>query len=294
MTDSKIQLIDKKIDSFPPLPATVARVIKVTNDPESSANDLLRAVAPDQSICTAILKIANSSLFGRPREVGSLESAIMMLGFNEVRSIVLGNAVVSSFKGMTKQHKQAVTSFWDHAFTTGLAAKIISEQLNRAAGQYFIAGLLHDIGKLAMLLTFDAEYSPVTWMTAFSSEEQLKDEKHAFAISHDHVGSHLLRKWNFPEDIIVALKAHHRPFEAEEFGSFAQIIQLADALSYLCCNSNVEGDDLIKAITTFLPGIEERWVELQLPWQEVLIESWYAWLKIDREHGSSIMTILSC
>lgn len=294
MTDSMIQLIEEKIDSFPPLPATVARVIEVTNTPESSASDLLRAVVSDQSICTAILKIANSSLFGRPKEVRSLESAIMVLGFNEVRSIVLANAVVSSFNVMTKQHKLAVTSFWEHAFTAGLAAKIIGEHLNRAAGQYFIAGLLHDIGKLAMLLTFDEEYPPATWMAKFSSEEQLSDEKHAFAISHGQIGSHLLRKWHFPEDILATIEFHHAPLEAIEFASFAQVIQLADALSYFCCNSIVEDNDLITSITTYLPGIEKRWLGLKLPWQDVLIELWYTWLKIDREHGSSIMTFLSC
>ncbi len=293
MTNSKIHLIEQKVNLFPPLPTAVARVIKVTNDPESSANDLMRAVVSDQSICTTILQIANSALFGRPKQVKSLQDAIMVLGFNEVKSFVLGTAVVSSFKETAKRHDRAVSRFWDHAFTTGLAAKIIGEQLNRPSGQYFIAGLLHDIGKLAMLLTFDDEYSPETWMTVFSNDEQLKNEKHTFGVSHDHVGSHLLRKWNFPDEILSITMFHHAPLGETEFASFAQIVQLADVISHLCCDLTIRDDEVIEAITDYLPGVKERWINLELPWDHALIESWYTLTKIDREYGSSIMTVMS-
>lgn len=293
MTNSKLHLIEQKINFFPPLPTAVGRVLKVTNDPESSANDLMRAVVSDQSICTTILQIANSALFGRPKQVKSLQDAIVVLGFNEVKSFVLGTAVVSSFKEIAKQHNRALSTFWDHAFTTGLAAKLIGEQLNRPSGEYFIAGLLHDIGKLAMLLIFDDEYSPETWMTAFSDDEQLKNEKDTFGISHDHVGSHLLKKWDFPNEILSITMFHHTPLGEPEFASLNQIIQLADVISHLCCGQTVESDELIKAITDYLPGVQERWTGFGLPWDHVLIESCYELTKIDREHGSAIMTVLS-
>lgn len=292
--DSKIQQIAQKIDSFPPLPTTVAKVIEVTNNPESSANDLVRVVASDQSMCSAILKIANSSLFGRPRRVNSLETAIMVLGFNEVQSIVLGKAVVSSFSEVFKQNRAEITWFWDHSFTTGLAAKIIADHLGQSPGQYFIGGLLHDIGKLAMMLTFANEYSAAKWMTGFSTEEQLAEERQVFSLSHDMVGSRLLEKWLFPEDILMGLEYHHAPAKAPRYSAYASVMQLSDILSYLCCNEDImEGQELLPAICGYLPDIETQWTGHKLPWGTVLLESWFAWLKIDREHGSSIITILA-
>ncbi len=294
MNNSKMHTIEQKIDSFPPLPATVARVIDVTNDPDSSANDLVRTIVSDQSMCAAILKIANSSLFGTPKKVRSLERAIMVLGFNEVQSIVLGKAVMNSFDDLVKQHKNEITSFWDHSFTSGLAAKIIGEHLNQSAGQFFICGLLHDIGKLAMLLTFPGDYSPGHWMIGFSNREQLKDEKERFSLNHDLVGSHLLKKWSFPEDILIALEYHHSPNMAPKFAAYALVIQLADLLAFFCCNPAIlEEQDFVSAINHYLPELETQWRELGLPWEEVAIETWFAWLKIEHENGSSIITILS-
>ncbi|WP_136809230.1 HDOD domain-containing protein [Desulfosediminicola flagellatus] len=294
MTISRMQTIEKSIESFPPLPDTVVKVIEVTNNPESSANDILRVIAQDQSICTAILKIANSSLFGRPQKVQSLENAIVVLGFNEVKSIVLGQAVVSSFSQIAEQHQTAINTFWDHSFTTGLASKIIGEHFHLSGGQYFIAGLLHDIGKLAMLLTFPDEYSPSKWMTCFSDQEQLDLEINQFALGHDMVGSHLLRKWLFPEEMLAALAYHHNPTQASQFSRIAHIVQLADIMAFLCCNPNDEDeDDIIATIKIHLPDIETNWKNINLPWENLAIESWYAWVKIDHAHGSSIMTMLS-
>ena len=91
MADSKSRSsIEKQIESLPPLPITVSRVMEALADTDCSANNLVKAILPDQAMCMAILKIANSVLYGRPKRVSSLETAVMVLGFNEVQSIVLG------------------------------------------------------------------------------------------------------------------------------------------------------------------------------------------------------------
>ena len=92
---SHITEVLNQIDSFPALPATVNRVIEITGNPESSANDLMQAILPDQSMCIAILKLANSAFFGRPRKVASIEEAIVVLGFQEIRNIILTQAVLT-------------------------------------------------------------------------------------------------------------------------------------------------------------------------------------------------------
>jgi HD-like signal output (HDOD) protein len=92
--------IDKQLERLPPLPITVTWVLRVTANPESSANDLMKAILPDQTMCVTVLRVANSALYGRPKKVASLEKAIVVLGFDEVRSIVLGKAVLTTFRDM--------------------------------------------------------------------------------------------------------------------------------------------------------------------------------------------------
>lgn len=295
MVQDNYAYIEKKIDSFPALPSIVAQVLEVTNNPESSSADLMEVVQPDPSMCTAILKVANSALFGQPKKVSSLERAITLLGFNEVESIVLGKSVVSTFQATLKGYEKELESFWQHSFTCGLAAKIIAVHLNLSSGQFFMAGLIHDIGKLAMLLSFPEKYGSSGLLTRYSDPEALVEEKRLFGITHEVVGGKLLQKWNFPNKLLFAIGFHHNPGSAPKQNGYPLVIQLADAMSLLCLAPEQlqEEEDAAKGISRLLPDVKEQWQKYKLPWDENSLESWFAWLKIDNEHGSSILKLLT-
>lgn len=155
MLHSDIAALIKQTDSYPPLPRTVLRVLEITGDPESSAHELMQAILPDQSICVAILKIVNSAFFGRPRKVCSIEQAVVVLGFVESRNIILAQAVFSSFHQFRITNKEDIDALWQDSLACALAATIIaSRTTGYAPSQLFIAGLIHDIGKLILLLAF--------------------------------------------------------------------------------------------------------------------------------------------
>lgn len=287
--------IENKIKDFPPLPATVTEVMRVVNDPDSSAKDLTQAVLPDQSLCIAILKIANSALYGRPQKVASLELAIMVLGFDEVQNIVTSRAVIRSFNTMFTKAKDALTDFWEHAFVTALAAKNIAEHFNLPApGKLFMAGLIHDIGKLAMLLCLKDKYDVQKWMRNFSSEQKFIQERKFFSVTHTEVGSKILEKWNFPKSLVSAVRHHHTPERLNQARGIPIIIQFADALAYLCSAEVVEENFTVEqALTTMLPNIKELWQTNNLPWERARLEVWYNWLSIEKKHGRSVLSILS-
>jgi putative nucleotidyltransferase with HDIG domain len=286
--------IDQIIESLPPLPLTVANVIKVTTNPDHSAEDLMKAVLPDQTMCAAILKIANSVLYGHSQKISSLQSAIVLLGINEVQSIVMGKAAISTFRSLFKENKKELAIFWDHSFVSGLAAKIIAENLGLVTGQFFMAGLLHDIGKLVMFLALSEQYTPKDWMIPFTSGARLEEEKARFSVSHDVVGARLLRKWLFPESLILALEYHHHPEDCSLLHGYPLVVQLADMLAFICCNDNIiEEQSPAEVVDLYLPDIREVWERRKMKWDPVMIESWLAWLKIDREYGSSIINVLS-
>ncbi len=294
MNEQKPIPIEQQIASLPPLPITVANVLTVTNNPDSSANDLVKAILPDQTMCIAVLKIANSVLYGRPKKVSSLETAVVVLGFQEVQNIVLAKAAVQAFQPIFKTNKEAMAAFWDHSFTCGLAARIVGEHINLPSGQFFVAGLLHDIGKLAMLLAFDKRYDPSKWLSGISTMERQKEERQAFAISHEIVGSRLLQRWQFPDNLVTALQYHHTPGNAEKLQGYPLVIQLADFLAHMYTLPDRPNEQTLKAaLTTYLPDFEKQWQMMHLPWEDITLEEWFAWLKVDRDNGSGILDILA-
>ena len=294
MNPSRPGSIEQQLESLPPLSHTVARVMEVTNNPESSANDLMKAILPDQSMCVAILKMANSAFYGRPNKVSSVETAITVLGFNEVQNIVLSKAAMTSFKPVIQKNRQQLQGFWEHAFTCGLAAKNIAEQLNQKPGLFFMAGLLHDLGKLAMLFAFGDNYHPDENLLHLSTEKSLENELAAFKVSHDLVGAHLLKKWQFPGNLLTALQYHHSPQKAPALRPLPLIVQLADFLSHMYKLPQKPTEEILKSeLRRLLPAFEENWLDMKLPWQEITLETWFAFLKMDRDHGSDVLDILT-
>jgi putative nucleotidyltransferase with HDIG domain len=289
MTVTRLEMIKQHIDSLPVLPATVTRLMKLTRDPESSAQDIMKTILPDQSLCLTILKIANSALFGRPQKVDSVKMAVAILGFNEVQNIALTKALINSFSKIDKRHQLVIDKFWQHAFVCGIAARIIAQDLHIAPDVASMAGLIHDMGKLIMLETFCDDYAVQHWMTNFSTEEMLRDEFKTFAFTHDQVGGQLLIEWSFPDNLITAVSNHHRPEVAAEEKTLAHIIQLADLLSFYCCNEELLGDnDILKVVYKSLPDIQANWKNLGLPIENEEITGWFNWLLINREQAGSL------
>ncbi|MEE4164590.1 MAG: HDOD domain-containing protein [Desulfocapsaceae bacterium] len=294
MTLTRLELIKKHIDSLPVLPGSVTRLMELTRDPESSAKDIMEAILPDQSLCLTILKIANSALFGRPKKVDSIKTAITVLGFNEVQNIAITKALINSFKNINRQHQPIIDKFWEHAFVSGVAARIIAQDLHITPDVASMGGLIHDIGKLIMLETFDDDYAVEQWMTTFSSEELLLEEKKTFSFTHDQVGGQLLREWSFPDNLIAAAAYHHHPGEAGEEKTLACIIQLSDLLSFYCCNEGLVGDGhILAALDKSLPDMRPQWKNVGLEAGDEAIEGWFNWLLLNREQAGNLKNSFS-
>lgn len=288
MPPSSITTIISQIDSFPALPVTVSRVIEITGNPESSVQDLMEAILPDQSMCIAILKIANSAFFGSPRKVCSIEEAIITLGFHEIRNIVLTHAVFNSFQKFRNTCKQDVEALWQHSLTCGLAAKIIATHTpGHAPSQFFIAGLIHDIGKLTILMALPNSYSPGPEFSGRLHLPHLTQEEEQLGISHDSVGMRLLNRWLFPEQLCFSAGYHHSPGSAPANAAFPLIIQMADILSHLVHrNEAVNGRELLDQVKYSTPKGDLLWSRYHLDWQPEDIESWLTDLRSNLEDGS--------
>lgn len=289
MQPTRSELIKQHIDSFPVLPATVTKLMHVTSNPECSVQDVVETLHSDQSLSLTVLKIANSVLFGRPRKIDSIKMAVVALGFNEVQRIALSKALINSFSKLAGRHKPVIDRFWQHSFVCAMAAGYIARDQRMNPDVAFMGGLLHDLGKLIMLQTFADDYAPERWMTTFSNEDSLDEELRMFSFTHDMLGGRLLRKWLFPENLISAVAYHHRPGEAGSEKAFAQLIQLADVLSFYSCNKDLlEENDILTAVHTSLPDVLVRCHRVGIPLKNKTITGWFDRLVDNQEQTTHL------
>jgi HD-like signal output (HDOD) protein len=294
MTTREQISIETRINSFPALPLIVTKVLAVTADPESSAEDLMEVILPDQSMCTAILKVANSAFFGIPREVSTMERALMVLGFEEVRNIVIGKALFAAFPKLGREFRESVTLFWQHAFTCGLAAKIMGEKTKISPSELFVAGLIHDIGKLAMLTLFGDKYPLLRELAEPEGSDSGSEELCEFKISHDRVGLLLADRWLLPKKLAMAIGYHHYPEKAPSHRQYPILIQTADILSLMYCSPDFIGaEDAMKIFNDFLPETRILWSENDLDWDINNIGTWYTTLSERFEQDQAILDIFT-
>lgn len=245
MDQEKIAKLIAKIDTMPTLPALVGRVLTITADPESSADDLLAAIEPDQSFTVKILKVANSAFYSRARKVATLKQALMILGFQEVRNLVLASAVFNNFQKIKKVKDFNAEAFWRHSFITGLAAKMLAGPLKLSPGEMFIAGLIHDIGKLVLLTALPLEFITTMKMSGNCGLENLIAEKHVLGLAHTDVGMRVLKRWMFPNQLVIATGFHHRPATDDSLAIYPLVVHLSDFLAHIVAISPDLEDHII-------------------------------------------------
>ena len=227
------QTLEKKLADLPPLPAVVTRIMQTINNPATGADELSRLISLDQGLSSKILRIVNSAYYGFPKRISTITHAVVILGFNTVRNLVLG---VSAF-GMLPQKAGASglnrNKFWEHSVATAVAASVLAKtrkpMARSAVEEAFVAGLLHDVGKL-----FLDSYFPVQFAVcmAFASREKITQgeaERRVLDIDHMVVGRKIAEHWNFPPNLVNAIGAHHTD---EPFGSaYAYLVAAAEAMS---------------------------------------------------------------
>lgn len=270
MNFDKISLLISKINSIPTLPTVACQVMEITADPNSSANDLTKVIIPDISLSTKLLKMANSAFFGATRGVTTLQHAITVLGFKEVRNLVISAVVFESFMKIEKNENYDMGKFWKHSFICGLAAKIIATEIKKASNEFFVAGLIHDIGKLVVYITLPNEFFKLVKATRHLKLKFMafETEKKVIGMTHDEVGMRLLKKWMFPESLMTAIGFHHRLRETDKKSLLPVVTHIADIFAHLYeMQTAVEEDDPLKA-ETFFPDIIKLAQSYGIEWDE--------------------------
>jgi len=222
--------IESFINRMPSLPTTVSKVIEVCNQPQTSPNDLNRLISLDPVLTGKVLKLINSAYFTLREPVTSVTRAIIMLGLNTVKNLALSTSIVGIFKGDSKDWCFSMNDFWVHSLAAGVTARILAARQGLPPDtreEYFVGGLLHDIGKVPLMHCFHEEYRHILKASQAHGQPLYSAEQETLGFDHCHVGQIIAEKWRLSHNLSSALSSHHQG-KLHSLAGFSDVIAAAN------------------------------------------------------------------
>jgi putative nucleotidyltransferase with HDIG domain len=231
--EKRLKRVQRHIEQMPSLSTTVTKVLEICDSPTTSPNDLNRVISLDPVLVGQVLRLINSAYYSMPEQITSLTRAIIMLGLNTVKNLALSTAVLERLASETSFQALSMNDFWTHSICVGVTAKSIAT-VKGVPGtereEYFVAGLLHDLGKIPLNDRFPEEYVQALESAKPGQCTLRQAENMVFGIDHCVVGRMIAGKWRLSEAMNDSLGCHHNPDEAEEeTRQLVEIVALANA-----------------------------------------------------------------
>jgi len=217
--DPLIEKIQGVIDRMPSLSTTVSKVIEVCNSPKTSANDLNRVISLDPVLTGQVLKLINSAYYALPNQISSLARAIIMLGLNTVKNLAISTAVVGALAKKSSFATLPMNAFWSHSIGVAVTAKALAVVRNlsvSAREEAFVAGMLHDLGKIPLSICFPEPFAQALQLAALQQGPLLQAEQCLVGVGHGEAGRLIGEKWRLGTAIVEALAFHHDPDQASD------------------------------------------------------------------------------
>ncbi len=219
------------IKSLPSIPKAVFEVTKLLNDPKTSTGQLAEVMSKDHGLTAKVLAIANSPLYGIKRKVSSIEFAILVLGFQEIKNIIMALSFIETMKAVPSHYFDPM-EFWLHSLVVGTGAKGISQHLGFDFGsEAFVAGLFHDVGVMVIYNYFNSEFKQIIETASAENLNFIEAEKSVLGLSHQEIGKFLAEKWNLPLQLCDAIRFHHSPSSCNENKYFVSVVHLVDYMT---------------------------------------------------------------
>ena len=233
--DNKVKTVISNIRNLPTPPVVFHQIQKVINDPNVSAAQVASILAEDPAMSAKVLRLTNSAFYGLSKEIESVKQAVVIVGFEAIKNLVLSASVLDMFKGKNIDQEYQ-DKFWRHSLSTAFCCRLLARKLRKNGivdpDSAFSAGLLHDVGKLIICCFLESEHAKFL-------EERNKDQKsldieieeRVLGYTHAQIGGFLAVQWKIPHKLTEAISYHHQPNESAEDNQIAQVVYLGNYIS---------------------------------------------------------------
>lgn len=252
MLAEKLRELTKSTEMLPPLPAVTRHLLEVAKDPKSSAENMGEVISTDLGFSAKLLKLVNSSFYGFSKQISTISRAVVILGYDAVKSLAMG---VSAYEVLAKQMSGGPLDhqdFWRHNLAVAAIGKLLAERSKyNPVEEGFVAGLLHDTGKLILGTNAAKVLEAVLLQAKKEPGRDLAEiEQEMLGIDHCVLGGNVFKQWKFPDELVWATRNHHNP-ETDSTGKTAHleaIAYLANSLAKIRCVGS-SGNDVFPRIS---------------------------------------------
>ena len=247
---------------LPSFPQAAAKLLEASKDEKSSLADISKIVETDPGISVRVLEIVNSAMYGLKRKITALSEAVVFLGLDEIKKLAFGITIFEKLFKSGSARKFDRLLFWRHCISVAvLSMEIAKETQYPDPEEAYIAGLLHDIGKVILDVQGRVDYGDFIEALENSADLIIEQERSILGLGHDDVGAFFCSLWKLPEKLSLAVKYHHQPFEhlglTHEDKLLISIVSVAD---FLCWTQGIGSFDIIRP--PVLPPEIEKTIDL--------------------------------
>jgi HD-like signal output (HDOD) protein len=222
-----IESLFSETPNLPNIPKVIQALIEKFNDSKSNADEISKKIQMDQVLSAKIMRLANSARYGAGRKIASIDSAVVMLGVDALKTLVVASGITGAFKDIEGFDKKA---FWRDSFMIASIAKLIAKHTDADAETAFTCGMMHNIGELLIHIAKPEQALKIDKLVeAGAIRTDLQENQ--FGYNFSEVSGELARRWNFPADIVRALRQQAKPNDFEEYSPYSSIIYLANYLN---------------------------------------------------------------
>ncbi|GAU09740.1 HD family phosphohydrolase [Desulfoplanes formicivorans] len=213
------------VKDLPTLPTVLAKVSKLVEDPNSSTEQIARLISMDQVLSAKVLKMVNSPIYGFPGRIGTIQHALVLLGFNVIKGIIISTSVFDMME-------ESMKGLWDHSMGCALACSAVARHVGfKDPEEYAVAGLLHDIGKVLAVVQLPECKDEIVNAVRENDLSYIQAENKVLGFGHDRINLWMAGHWNLPLRLKEGLAYHHKPSLAKHYPDVAQVVHVGDFLT---------------------------------------------------------------
>jgi putative nucleotidyltransferase with HDIG domain len=228
-TDKLDAYIDR-IKFLPPTPSLMIKLLALFKQPSPDLDEVVKLLSRDPALTTEVMKLCNSARYRGEKVITDMSEAAIRLGFSELYRIIM---LVSGTRTISLDNVESVLEvevLCRHSIATAVAAGVIAKTVGEAEDSAFIAGLLHDVGKIALASAQGVRYKTLALEVKTHGGSLPEAERKNFGFDHSEVGSRMLERWGFPPEVVMAVRHHHHLAEAGAAERLAATVTLGNML----------------------------------------------------------------